>query len=79
MSETIDLRLLGERVKNLQDDMREVKGGLELLARTLPGQIQVMILELRTSLADAFDKQFALLHQRLDRTEAYRGDFEDRA
>ena len=67
MSETVvEWRLLGEQVKKMQDEMRDMKGAIDLLARTLPGLVQVMILDLNR----ATQEGQARIETRLDRIEA---------
>jgi methyl-accepting chemotaxis protein len=67
MSDTRDA--FGPLLEKLQGDMREVRGALDLLARTLPGQIQVMILDLRASLSEQITHRFDQIERRMDQTE----------
>lgn len=70
MSDSVDLRLLGEQVQRLQREVRDVRERVEYVATSLPGQFNVAIMHqtatLVTRLADLMAEQAAANDRRFD-------------
>lgn len=62
MSDTVELGLLGENVKKLQEDIRALKLAVDLQGRTLPAQLQAGLQEA----AHVIGEHLAVQDRRID-------------